>query len=235
MKDENMPVPSGIGTLSEKSLHASLKEWVAQPGDTFEVKVDGFFIDVVRGQTLIEIQTRHLYAMRRKLTKLLANGHEIRLLHPIARDKWIVRETAVGEPISRRKSPKRGQTLDIFKELVRLTGLIPHPNLTIEVLLIQEEEILRDDGNGSWRRKHWSSYDRLLLGVVEQRSFATPADYLAVIPTGLKLPFTNKDLAKALACRPDQATKITYTLRQMDLLTVTGKEGRSNLYSPHPD
>ena len=221
-----------IGTLSEKSLHAGLKEWVAQPGDEFEVKVDGFVIDVVRGQTLIEIQTRHLYAMRRKLTKLLANGHEIRLLHPIAREKWIVRETAVGKPISRRKSPKRGQTLDIFKELVRFTGLIPHPNLTIEVLLTQEEEILRDDGKGSWRRKRWSIHDRLLLDVVEQAKFATPADYLAVIPDGMARPFTNKDLAQVLSIRPNLAQKISYTLRQMDLLTITGKQDRANLYTP---
>ena len=221
-----------IGTLSEKSLHAGLKEWVSQPGDLFEVKLDGFVIDVVRENLLIEIQTRHLYAIKRKLTKLLANGHEIRLLHPIAKNKWIVRETAVGDPISRRKSPKCGQTLDIFKEMVRLTGLIPHPNLTIEVLLTQEEEILRDDGQGSWRRKRWSIHDRLLLKVVEQRAFTTPADYLAVIPAGLERPFTNKDLAQALACRPDLATKITYTLRQMNLLDITGKQGRSNLYTP---
>jgi hypothetical protein len=222
-----------IGTLSEKSLHASLKEWVSQPGDEFEVKVDGFFIDVVREQTLIEIQTRHLYAMKRKLKKLLANGHEIRLLHPIAQEKWIVRETAVGDPISRRKSPKRGKTLDIFKELVRFTGLIPHPNLTIEVLLTQEEEILRDDGKGSWRRKRWSVYDRLLLDVVYQQRFADKMDYLAVIPEGLERPFTNKQLAQALSIRPDLATKITYTLRQMALLEIIGKQGRSNLYAPH--
>jgi len=219
-----------IGTLSEKSLHAGLKAWVAQPGDTFEVKVDGFVIDVVRGQTLIEIQTRHLYAMRRKLAKLLVD-HEVRLLHPIAREKWIVRETAVGDPISRRKSPKRGQTLDIFKELVRLTGLIPHPNLTIEVLLTQEEEILRDDGKGSWRRKRWSIHDRRLLDVVSQHSFAGKMDYLAVIPEGLARPFTNKDLARALACRPNLAQKISYTLRQMDLLTISGKQGNAYLFT----
>lgn len=232
-KTENEePKPSGIGTLSEKSLHAGLKDWVSQPGDEFEVKLDGFVIDVVREDLLIEIQTRHLYAMKRKLTKLLANGHQIRLLHPIARDKWIVRETAVGEHVSRRKSPKRGKTLDIFKEMVRLTGLIPHPNLTIEVLLTQEEEILRDDGKGSWRRKRWSIHDRLLLDVVEQAKFATKSDYLAVIPERLERPFTNKQLAQALSIRPDLATKITYTLRQMDLLEIIGKQGRSNLYAP---
>ena len=230
-KDEEQK-SSGIGTLSEKSLHAGLKDWVSQPGDEFEVKVGGFVIDVVRQELLIEIQTRHLYAIKRKLTKLLSNGHEIRLLHPIAREKWIVRETAVGDPISRRKSPKRGQTLDIFKEMVRLTGLIPHPNLTIEVLLTQEEEILRDDGKGSWRRKRWSIHDRRLLDVVSRQSFGDKTDYLAVIPEELERPFTNKQLAYALGCRHDLATKITYTLRQMELLEIIGKEGRSNLYAP---
>lgn len=221
---------SHIGTLSEKSLHAGLKEWVGQPEDQFEVSVDGFVIDIVRGRTLIEIQTRHLYAMKRKLARLLAE-HEVRLLHPIAQEKWIVRETAVGHPISRRKSPKRGQTLDIFKELVRFTGLIPHPNLTIEVLLTQEEEILRDDGQGSWRRKRWSLHDRRLLAVVEQITFATAADYLAVIPGELKRPFTNQDLAQSLACTPNLATKISYTLRQMDLLTISGKQGNAYLFT----
>ena len=28
---------SGIGLLNEKPLHASLKQWYAQPGDQFEV------------------------------------------------------------------------------------------------------------------------------------------------------------------------------------------------------
>lgn len=219
-----------IGTLGEKSLHAGLKEWAGQPEDQFEVTVDGFVIDIVRGQTLIEIQTRHLYAMKRKLRRLLAE-HEVRLLHPIAREKWIVRETAVGDPISRRKSPKRGQTLDIFKELVRFTGLIPHPNLTIDVLLTQEEEILRDDGQGSWRRKRWSIHDRRLLAVVEQASFATAVDYQGVIPAGLKRPFTNKELAHSLACTTNLATKISYTLRQMDLLTISGKQGNAYLFT----
>ncbi|PID84788.1 MAG: hypothetical protein CSB13_11400 [Chloroflexi bacterium] len=219
-----------IGTLGEKSLHAGLKEWVSQPGDEFEVKVDGFIIDIVRDQTLIEIQTRHLYAMKRKLTKLLANGYEIQLLHPIAQEKWIVRETAVGEAISRRKSPKRGKTIDIFKELLYITDLILHPHLTIQVLLTQEEEILRDDGKGSWRRKRWSVYDRRLLNVGKEARFTQAEDYLAVIPDGLERPFTNKQLAHALNCRPALATKITYTLRQMGLLEILGKQGRSYSY-----
>ena len=49
---------NGVGLLNEKPLHASLKAWYAQPGDRFEVNVDGSVIDIVRGELLVEIQTR---------------------------------------------------------------------------------------------------------------------------------------------------------------------------------
>jgi hypothetical protein len=219
-----------IGTLGEKSLHAALKEWAAQPGDRFEVVLDGFVIDVVRGETLLEIQTRHLYAMKRKLARLLPQ-YPVRILHPVAREKWIVRETAVGQPISRRKSPKRGQPADVFQELVRLTDWLPHPNLTIELLLTQEEEIWRDDGQGSWRRKHWSLHDHRLLAVVDRVALAETADFLTLLPPNLPDPFTNRQLAEALSCRPALAQKITYTLRRIQMLTIVGKEGASYLHA----
>jgi hypothetical protein len=72
-----------IGTLSEKSLHAGLKQWYGRPSDQFEVPVDGYVIDIRRDDTLIEIQTRQLGAMKRKLAALLPN-HPVHLLHPIA-------------------------------------------------------------------------------------------------------------------------------------------------------
>jgi len=101
-------IPPHIGTLTEKSLHAALKEWLSRPDDRQEVRVDGFVIDIVRGDTLIEIQTRNFGAMKRKLAQLLSQ-HPIHLNHPIAVEKWIVRQTENGDDISRRKSPKRGR------------------------------------------------------------------------------------------------------------------------------
>jgi len=222
-----------IGTLGEKSLHAALKEWVAQPGDQFEVTVEGFVIDVVRSEELLEIQTRHLYAMKRKLARLLPH-HPMRILHPIAGDKWIVRETAVGQPISRRQSPKHGRPGDAFQELVRLTDWLLHPNLTIELIFTQEEEIWRDDGQGSWRRKGWSLYDKRLLAVTDRLSLADRSDFLELLPPGLPDSFTNRQLAAALSCRPALAQKITYTLRHIQALAVVGKDGRSHLYAIQP-
>ncbi len=215
-----------IGTLAEKSLHAGLKEWYGRAGDQFEVKIGRYVIDIVRDDLLIEIQTRHLYALRRKLAGLL-ESHKVHLIHPIPCEKWIIRQTAQGKFIQRRKSPKRGRVLDIFGECMRIPHLLLHPNLTLEAALTQQEEIWRDDGQGSWRRKRWSIADQRLLAVVEQAVFNTPQDYLAVLPQELKRPFTNRELAEILNCRLNLAQKITYTLRKMELLDVSGKQGNA--------
>jgi len=220
----------GIGQLSERSLHAALKEYLRQPGDALEVKLGRYVIDLVRDDLLIEIQTRHLYALRPKLRRLLDDGRRIHLVHPLPAERWIVRQDAASRPISRRKSPRHAAVHDIFTELVRLPDLAVHPNLTLEVLLIREEQVWRDDGQGSWRRGHWSLVDRRLLGVASSRLFAGPADFLALLPPGLPDPFSNADLAAALPCAPALAGKATYALRAMGLLAAAGKRGRANLF-----
>jgi hypothetical protein len=128
--------------------------------------VDGYYIDIVHGGLLIEIQTGNFTALKRKLARLLVN-HRVCVVYPIAQERWVRRITAEGQQISRRKSPKKGRIEELFVELVRLPHLVSHPNFSLKALLIQEEVIWRDDGQGSWRRKGWSVADRLLLDVVE--------------------------------------------------------------------
>ena len=70
---------NGVGVLNEKPLHAALKAWYAQPGDEFEALVDGSVIDIVRGDLLVEIQTRNFSALKRKLEKLVVD-HPVRLV-----------------------------------------------------------------------------------------------------------------------------------------------------------
>src|SRR5262245_23712671 len=107
-----------IGSLNEKSLHAALKAWCLQPGDQTEVPVEGYIIDIVRGDLLIEIQTRNFSALKAKLLKLTAQS-PVRLIYPITLQEWIVKLPTNGhETPSRRKSPKRGTLFHIFEELV---------------------------------------------------------------------------------------------------------------------
>lgn len=224
-----LTIGPGIGQLTERSLHAALKEHLAQPSDRFEVRLGRYVIDIIRGDLLIEIQTRHLYALRPKLLRLLPD-HRIRLIHPLPAERHIVREDAGGRVLTRRKSPRHAVAHDIFNELVRIADLAIHPNLTLEALLIREEQLWRDDGRGSRRRGRWSLIDTRLLGVVGAAVFAHPADYLALLPA-LPETFTNADLAKAKGWNAHLAGKATYALRAMGLLTPAGKRGRANLFT----
>ena len=127
----------GIGLLNEKPLHASLKQWYARPGDRLEVPVDGFVIDIVRDDLLIEIQTRNFSSIKSKLNNLV-RSHPVRLIYPIVQEKWIVRlATDKGGGVIRRKSPKRGRLEDLFWELVSIPQLMSNPNFSLEVLMIQ--------------------------------------------------------------------------------------------------
>jgi hypothetical protein len=107
-----------VGTLREKPLHASLKRWCARAGDLVEVPVDGFVIDLVRDDVLVEVQTSGFSSMKRKLVTLLDLGHRVRIVHPVPVDKWIVRVAGDGAELGRRRSPKHGAAVDIFAEHV---------------------------------------------------------------------------------------------------------------------
>jgi len=221
---------NSIGTRNEKSLHAALKQWYAQPGDQIETPVEGYIIDLVRGKHLIEIQTRNLGALRRKLRALLAR-HPVRLIYPIAQAKWIVRKSASGKKIlGRRKSPKVGQVRDLFEELVSIPDLFNLPNFVLEVVLIQEEEIRHVDGRGSWRRKGQSVHDRKLLQVLETMTFETKHDFLYFLPKDLEQPFTNQSLAARLDDSIHATRQMTFCLKKMGVIQEVGKNRNQLLF-----
>ncbi|GGK78472.1 hypothetical protein ACD591_09075 [Rufibacter glacialis] len=220
----------GINLHNERSLHAGLKQWYAQPHDRFEVPVSGFVIDLVRGPQLVEIQTRNFTAIRPKL-KALLQDHPVHLLHPVTYEKWVVQvEDKGGAMLSRRKSPYRGALTDLFEELVRLPDLVPLKGFTLEFALIREEEVRCRDGKGSKHRKKVSIKDRKLLEVVSTHRFSSSQDFLQFLPQDLPQPFSNRDLAAALALPLHRCRQITYCLRKMEALAVVGKLRNELLY-----
>jgi hypothetical protein len=229
----NFPQSPTIGLLNEKPMHAALKQWYAQPDDVFEALVDGFVIDVVRGDLLIEIQTGNFSAVKEKLSTLVAK-HPVRLVYPIPHEKWIVKLDPEPEgkgKAQRRKSPKRGGVEDVFNELVSFPELLAQPNFSLEVLLIQEEEVRRYDGRRAWRRRGWVTEERRLLEVVSGQRFETAGDVWALIPDDLPGMFTTSDLAGAMRKPRRLAQKAAYCLRKMGVITQVGKRGRSVLYA----
>ncbi|MEJ5309604.1 MAG: hypothetical protein WHX52_07510 [Anaerolineae bacterium] len=192
--------------------------------------VDGYIIDIVRGDLLIEIQTRGFSALKDKLAAL-TRAHPVRLVYPIAQEKWIVRLADDGKSeISRRRSPKRGCVEQIFDELVSIPHLLAQPNFTLEVVFIHEEEARRYDARRGWRRKGWVTLERRLVKVVGRQEFTSPEVLRALLPASLVEPFAASDLARLIPGGLRRAQKMVYCLRTMGILTQVGKRGRATLY-----
>ncbi len=222
---------AGIGTLGERSLHAALKAWYAQPGDRLEAAVDGYVIDLVRGDQLIEIQTWSFAPLKRKLERL-TRSRSVRLVYPIAVERWIVRLAPDRiTQLSRRRSPKRGQAAHVFDQLVSFPVLIARDSFSLEILLIREEEVRCQDGRGSWRRSGWSILDRRLLEVTGRLELSTPEDCQALLPADLPAEFTSRDLAAAMREPVYRARRMAYCLRAMGVLQTAGRRGNAYLYS----
>lgn len=226
---------TGIGLLNEKPLHAALKEWVAAQcaanSAAFEVHVDGYVIDVVDGDQLLEIQTGSCAPLKAKLRALVAD-HPTRLIIPIAREKWLVKlPKEAGGKRQRRKSPKRGRVEELFRELVSFPDLLCHDNFSLEVLLIQEEEVRRFDPSRRWRRRKWLTEERRLLAVLDRQRFTSPQELMTLITRPLPPQFTTADLAAAMDVPRYLAQKAAFCLRHMNAITQIGKQGNAYLYT----
>lgn len=211
-------------------MHASLKRWYAEEGDQVEAPVDGYVIDLVRDPLLIEIQTRGFSGMKAKIMSLLDLGHRIRIVHPIAVDRWIVKVDDEGTILSKRRSPKHGRVVDVFAELVSFPELLTDPGLDVEVILTREEEYRRHTPGTSWRRRGWTVMERRLVDVVDTFLIADAAAAASLLPKDLPESFTTSDLAKSLWIRLRTAQQMAYCLRGCGVITRVGKRGNSTLY-----
>lgn len=219
------PGTAGIGTLRERPLHADLKRWYTQAGDELEVAVDGYVVDIVRGEHLIEIQTRSFAKMRGKLEALLARGFRVRIVHPVAVDRWIVQVDADGALLGRRRSPRHGAISDVAAELVSFPELLAHPGLELEVLLIAEEEYRRHEAGRCWRRKGWVTLERRLVEVLDRVVLAGPQDLARLLPLALPERFTTHELALLLRRPRRAAQQLAYCLRRAGVVEELGKRG----------
>jgi hypothetical protein len=217
-----------IGTVNEGRLHAQLKSWYSRPGDLLEHPVDGYLIDLVRGDLLVEIQTGSFAPLRPKLDRLL-DRHRVRLVAPVALTRRIVRLSPAGEPLSARRSPRHGRPHDVFSRLVSLPALLAHPRFELELLLIHESEHRRHEPTRAFRRHGWIVSGRSLIAVERSLLLRTPAEAAALLPE-VPDPFDTAEVAAAACCTRRVAQQMTYCLRMMGALEVGGRRGRAVLY-----
>lgn len=130
----------GIGTLSEKTVHAVLKNYYAPDEDMHEIPIENFVADIFDGEAVIEIQTRSFQNMRRKLAAFLPL-YPVTIVYPIPHVKWLHwMDEETGEISPGRKSPKKGNAYQAFIELYKIRPFLKDPNLRLRLDLIDMEE-----------------------------------------------------------------------------------------------
>lgn len=216
----------------ETSLHRQLKEMYAGLEARTEVRLGGFRIDAVVDDQLFEIQHGSLAAIRRKILRLVET-HQVVVVKPLIAEKVLVKQSKLGgKVIERRRSPKRESLLDLFGELIYFVGVFPHPQLRLEVPIVEMEE-WRYPGHGRrrrWRRDDHVVEDQKLVAVREVHTFATADDLLSLLPRRLPKPFHTGHLADGLGVHRSIAQRIAYCLRKMGGFAETGKKGNALLY-----
>ena len=215
--------------MNEYSLHSEVKSICSLPGDQFEVKIGNYVVDILRGDLVIEVQTRNFSALKKKL-QVLTEKNQVRLVYPLPERTWITYVSKEHLVLRKRKSTRKGRLTDVFRELVMIPNMIGEESFSMEVLFIDEEEVRCADGRGSWRRRGVSVIERKLLHVNGRAVFRDKADYLKLLPDSLSGAFTNSELARSANIPVRTARQITYCLRKSGLIRIVEEKGRALVF-----
>lgn len=223
-------VRDGIGTLSEKTVHAVLKYYYEPNSVYHEIPLEKSVADIFTGSEVIEIQTRALYRLKPKLEKFLPL-YPVTVVYPIPYDKWVcwIDETT-GEITQKRKSPKKGNPYLAFKELYTIRTFLSDSNLHIRLVLMDMEEYRVLNGWSKDKKRGSERYDRLPLRLEDEVILDSIQDYLQLLPLELEENFTSADFAKTVKIPRRLAGTTLLVLWQLGLVERTGKKGNSYLY-----
>jgi hypothetical protein len=214
----------------ETSLHRQLKErYGPVAGGRLEVAIGGFRIDAVAADgALVEVQSGPLGPLQTKLRRLLP-GHRVLVIKPVViRRRLIRRARPSGSDLSVRLSPRKGALVDVFDDLVGLAPLLPHPNLTLDVLAVEIDEIRLAQKRS---RRGYVVLDRRLKAVVATVPLYQGCDLWALLPGVLPGPFTTGDLAAHLRRPLPFAQRVAYCLRTAGAVSIVGKWGNRRIYA----
>lgn len=221
---------NGIGTLGEKTVHAVLKKYLEPNEEYHEIKIEGYYADISTPDGIIEIQTRSFNNLRKKLEVFLRLGM-VTIAYPIPYTKWLLWiDEETGEISKKRKSPRQGDIYMVFPELYRIKEFLLHPNLKIQLLLINMEESRLLNGWSKDKKKGSTRYDRIPTALIEEVWITSPIDYANMIPSSLTGEFTVKDFHKASRLSPKKAQSAIQVLRHVGAIEQVGKQGRAYIY-----
>ncbi len=222
---------NGIGTLSEKTVHAILKNYYEPDEDYHEIPVNGYVADIYRDGNIIEIQTANFNKLRNKLDVFL-NDYHVTVVYPMPYIKWLSwldEETGYIGP--KRKSPKKGNPYEAFYQLYKIKSYLTNPNIRIKIVMMNMEEIRLLNGWSKDKKKGSSRFDRIPTEIVEEIDLYSLEDYMQMVPIELAETFCSKDYAKASHLSIGMAQTALNILTYTGTVKRIGKRGNEILWS----
>lgn len=216
----------------ETSLHQQLKLHYACDASQTEVVVGRYRIDAVRSDELIEVQCASLSAINTKI-KALVHRHTVRVVKPIIiRTRIAKKPNAKGKVTSRRLSPKRGDVLDLFEDLIYFTRVFPHENLILELALIHVEQTRIPSRR---HRRRWGKDYRVQDVALEQiestMELRSSADLFELVGLDRGADcITTSDIARVTGRPKWFAQKIAYVLKHTQAIEPIGRNRTGILY-----
>ena len=222
--------PGEIGILAEKTMHRVIKSYMEVREECHEIKVGRHHADIKNEFGIIEIQTRSLYPLRKKLETFLPE-YPVMVVVPLAQKKyvsWIDMET--GAVTKRHTSPKKESFYTLCRELYGLRDYFTHPHFSLHLLFLETEEFRYLNGWSKDKKRGSERCDRIPLQLLDELHLAKAEDYRQFLPENLPDTFTTAEFAKLAKLPKRSEWYVIATLQKLGILELCGKEGRSNLY-----
>ena len=223
---------SGIGTLSEKTIHAAIKYYVQPDKDKHEIKFRGGVADALSEDGVFEIQTKGFYRLSKKLEILLKSG-TVTVVYPIvAQKKLYITDFETGETTVR-KSPLKGSVYDVFYELFGIRRFITSDNFRLRLITVNADERktvrvrVSKKGRKTLRTLSSEIIPTELLG---DETLNNKNDYLRFIPETLPDTFTSLDYARECSVPRSVAQATLSLLNDINVVERIGKKGNAYIY-----
>lgn len=220
-----------VGTLNEKSIHSTIKNYFESDKEFQEVKVGNYVADIKRNNQIIEIQTKDFKKLIPKIEYYLKNEYNIKIIYPVIITRyinWIDKES--GDIIERKKSPVKGCIQDALLEIYWIHKYLNNNLFELSIITLNAEEYKLLDGFGQNNKKKATKIDKVPTEIIEEIQIDSIRDLNKLIPNTLKREFTSKEFIKESKSRKKWAGSYVKLLREIRVISIVRKEGNTYIY-----
>ena len=223
---------NNIGTLSEKSVHAYIKDYICSDKSKQEVKVGNYIADIKIENTVYEIQTAQYKNLVNKLNFYIKQGINVVVIMPVIQHKvikWLDPETS--NLIEERKSSYTGVIQDYFKELYWLKDYIKNNTIKLWIVTLDANEYKYLDGYGANCKKRATKIDKVPTKINNIIKINSVSDMKIFIPDTLDKEFDSIQFKKHSHSRSKYTGSGLKILRELGVISICRKEKNKFIYT----